>query len=59
MLKSVTGVIIDLTQHEDKLLALIQAGFFDQKNGSVTCHFDQHGKIRKIEKHIVFNVIDT
>jgi hypothetical protein len=48
-----------LGANADKVLALIQAGFFDMKNGSLTVHFDIQGKLRKIEKNIVFNVIDA
>lgn len=44
-----------LGQHADKVIALIQSGFFEVTNGSVTVHIDHLGVIRKIEKHIVYN----
>jgi hypothetical protein len=44
-------------EHADKILALLQAGFFDMRTGSIEVHFDNEGKIRKINKHIVFNVV--
>jgi hypothetical protein len=48
--------IVFLNVHTQKILVLIQAGFFDQKNGSITAHFDQDGNIRKIEKNNVYRV---
>lgn len=52
-------VAVLLGEHTDKVLALLQAGFFEMKRGSVTAHFDGQGKIRKIEKLIVFDVVDV
>lgn len=42
--------------HFSELFILMNAGFFDMRNGSMTVHFDNAGKIRKIEKHNVFTV---
>jgi hypothetical protein len=50
-------VAVMVGKHADKLLTLIQAGFFDMRAGSVTCHFDDTGAIRKIEKNIIFKVV--
>ncbi len=44
-----------LGKHADKVIALIQSGFFDVVNGSVTVHIDHLGTIKKIEKHIIYN----
>lgn len=52
-------VQILLAQNTDKLLALIQVGFFDMKRGSITAHFDPMGKIQRFDKHIVFDVVNT
>jgi hypothetical protein len=46
-------------EHADKILALYQAGFFGMRNGSMTVHFGQDGKIRKFEVHQVINVIEA
>lgn len=51
-------VAVLLGEHTDKVLALVQVGFFDMKKGSITVHFDAQGKIRKFDKHIVFDVVD-
>lgn len=44
-------LLVLLEKHEGKLLTLLQAGFFDMQNGSMTVHFGQDGSIRKIERH--------
>lgn len=46
-------------EHADKIAALYQAGFFSMKNGSVECFFDMTGRLRKIDKHISFQVVDA
>ena len=43
-----------LAQNMDKIMALMQTGFFEMKNGSVTVHFGPQNDIRKIERHDVF-----
>lgn len=50
------GQIVFLNTHAQKILVLMQAGFFEQRNGSVTAHFDHEGNIRKIEKNNVYKV---
>lgn len=44
-------LLVLLEKHEAKLLTLLQAGFFDMSQGSVTVHFRQDGSIGKIERH--------
>ena len=48
------NMAIFLTKHADKVLALINAGFFDLRNGHMIINIDNLGIIRKIEKHIVY-----
>ncbi len=48
---------IFIQKHADKILELMQVGFFDMRSGSITVHVDALGKTRKIEKHSVFNVV--
>lgn len=50
------NIAIFLNTHADKMLALMQSGFFEMKGGSMTVHFDALGKIRKIEKTNVFTM---
>lgn len=50
------NIAVFLGQHADKVLALMQVGFFEMRGGSVTVHFDNNGIIRKIERNNVFNV---
>lgn len=38
----------------DKIMTLMQSGFFEMRNGSVTVHFDTSGRVRKVERHDVF-----
>lgn len=46
-------------QHADKIMALAQAGFFEMRNGSIECFFDLNGRLRKIDKHVSFQIIDA
>lgn len=51
----VQNMAIFLGQHADKVLALMQVGFFDMRNGSMTVYFGNEGTIKKIERH---NILD-
>ena len=51
-----TNIAIFVDQNADKIMVLMQAGFFNMQSGSVTAHFDAQGDIRKIERHNIFNV---
>lgn len=48
------GVALILGQNAGKVLALVKAGFFDMKKGSITVHFDDAGTIRKVERNTIF-----
>lgn len=50
------NVAVFLGQHADKVIALIQMGFFEMKSGSITVHFDGTGKMRKYEKNTVLTL---
>ena len=45
-----------IVRNLDKVLILMQTGIFEMKNGSITIHFDGQGKIRKVERHDIFNI---
>lgn len=49
-------VAVFLGEHVDKLMVLMQHGFFNIKNGSMTIHFGNDGNIRKIERHDSFTL---
>jgi len=50
------NIAILVSEHTDKILVLVQSGFFTMKNGSFTVHFDAAGNMRKVEKHFVLNI---
>lgn len=49
-------IAIFVGRHAKEILTLMQVGFFDMHNGSMTVHFGNEGTIRKIEKNNVFSV---
>ena len=50
------SIAVFLGEHADKVIVLMQSGFFEMANGSMSFHFDATGKVRKIERHIVTNI---
>lgn len=52
------NLAIFLGSHAETVLALMRVGFFDHKGGSIECHFDAEGKLRKIDKHQVYKIVD-
>lgn len=49
-------VAIIVGGHFKDILALIQVGFFDMRNGSITVHFGNEGTIKKIERNNFFSI---
>lgn len=45
-----------LGEHADTVIALINGGVFEMKNGSIELHFDGNGRLRKLEKRQTFIV---
>lgn len=59
MIQLEPSLLLLLNQHAEKVIALISVGFFEMRGGSIECHFDADGKLRKVDKHTVFKVVDA
>jgi hypothetical protein len=53
LLEQLEAILLTSTLTTENLRVLIAAHALDFKNGSITIHYDQDGRIRKVENHLV------
>lgn len=49
--KKEAELFLSFREHQSEFIILRANGIFDIKNGSITCHFDENGLVRKIESN--------
>lgn len=46
-------MFLSFREHQSEFMILKANGIFSTKNGSITCHFDDKGIVRKIETNFI------